>query len=318
MRRRQREARTAVDAIHGLHERLSERRFAHDIRAIVILQRTCDNLRGARAAPVRDHHDRHGGELAVLSRAVILVRVGNAPARVHDHPALGEELVGDFDGLIEGTAGIAANVEQEPAHAFARQIVQGALEVAVGVLAEILQLDVGRRRIDHECGRDRRDVHLVARHVERDQLLVPAAPQLDVDRRPLGAPQLLHRLFGAPALGVLVADHHLHRIDGARLGQRIDVDRLDPAIGGIVENLRDAGAHHRPADREVDVGAEPRGLDIAVVLRPQQQRAGARFTGTGEGGTGALRVGAQAGANKSCNCNHNRQRAPAEKSADER
>jgi len=34
----------------------------------------------------------------------------------------------------------------------------------------------------------------------------PAAPQLDVHRRPLGAAQFLHRLFGGPALGAFVAD----------------------------------------------------------------------------------------------------------------
>ena len=75
VRRRERKAGVAVNPIHGLDERFSERGFAHHIRAIVILQRAGDDLRCARAAAVRDHHDRDVQELAVLGRPIILIRV---------------------------------------------------------------------------------------------------------------------------------------------------------------------------------------------------------------------------------------------------
>ena len=86
-----------------------------------------------------------------------------------------------------------------------------------------------------------------------------------------------------------LADHHLHGVDGAGVGQRIDIDRLDPAFGRIVEHLGDAGADGRAADHEIDVGAEPRRFDKAAGVRVallvvafQQQRAGPRLAGRDE------------------------------------
>src|SRR5262249_1686889 len=58
VRRRERKAGAAADSIDRLHQGLPERRFADDVGAIVILKRAGDNLRGAGAVTVRNHHDR--------------------------------------------------------------------------------------------------------------------------------------------------------------------------------------------------------------------------------------------------------------------
>ena len=206
VRRRQREAGAAADAIHRLHECFAERGLADEHPAIVILQCARHDFRCAGAVAVGNHDNRQVDELAVFGRPIILVRVRDAAARVDDHLALRQELVGHLDRLVERTAGVAADVEHETTHPLGRQIPKRPLEIAVGVLAEILQLDVAGGRIEHEVGGDRGNVDFVARHFERNQLIVAAAPERDVDRRPLRTAQLLHRLFGGPALGVLVAD----------------------------------------------------------------------------------------------------------------
>ena len=99
-----------------------------------------------------------------------------------------------------------------------------------------------------------------------------------------------------------VADHHLERVDRAVLRQRIDVDRLDPVLGRVVEDLRDAGADGRPADREIDVDAEPRRLGVAVVRRSSAaaSRSARRRAGPGPGRW--LRRGAARLDKKSRNC----------------
>ena len=53
---------------------------------------------------------------------------------------------------------------------FDGEILQRVLDVAIGVLAEVLHADVAGRRVDHEVRGHRRDVHLVARDVERNRL----------------------------------------------------------------------------------------------------------------------------------------------------
>ena len=85
-----------------------------------------------------------------------------------------------------------------------------------------------------------------------------------------------------------VADHHLQRIDRAARRQRIDIDRLDPVLGRVAEDLRDAGADGGARDGEIDIDAEPRRIGVAVV-RLQQQRAGTRVAGLDEGGLNTLR-----------------------------
>ena len=85
-----------------------------------------------------------------------------------------------------------------------------------------------------------------------------------------------------------VADHHLQRVDRAARRQRIDVGRLDPVLGRVAEDLRDAGADRRAGYGEVDIDAEPDGVGVAV-LGLQQQRAGAGVAGLEEGGLLASR-----------------------------
>jgi hypothetical protein len=72
------------------------------------------------------------------------------------------------------------------------------------------------------------------------------------------------------------ADHRLEGIDGASLGQRIDVDRLDPFRGRIAEQLGDAGARGRARHGDVDISGEARRLDGALAIA-QQQGAHASF-----------------------------------------
>ena len=69
---------------------------------------------------------------------------------------------------------------------------QRVLQVPIGVLAKILKLHVAGRRINHEVRRHRRDVDLVARETNRNQLFVAAPLDLDLYRRPLRSAQLLH------------------------------------------------------------------------------------------------------------------------------
>ncbi len=73
-----------------------------------------------------------------------------------------------------------------------------------------------------------------------------------------------------------VADHHLEGVYGAAVGQRIDVNRFDPVLRRIVEDLRDAGARGRARYRDVNVARNPRRLDILLAVA-QEKRTDARI-----------------------------------------
>ena len=65
--RGQREAGVAADLVNGLHERLSERRFADDQGAVVILQRAGHDLGRAGAVAIDEHDHRQVRVLAVFA-----------------------------------------------------------------------------------------------------------------------------------------------------------------------------------------------------------------------------------------------------------
>jgi hypothetical protein len=87
---------------------------------------------------------------------------------------------------------------------------QGTTEFLIRVLAEVLQLDVSRRRVEHDRGRHSRDVHFIAIHGQIDRTWVAHTSQGDVHRGSLRTAQLPDRLLRRPALGLLAFDLRDH------------------------------------------------------------------------------------------------------------
>ena len=76
----------ALERIHRLHESLAERRRSDDERAVVVLQRAGDDLRGRRRAAVEQHDERNveremaAGRLAALRSADCATGRSRSPA----------------------------------------------------------------------------------------------------------------------------------------------------------------------------------------------------------------------------------------------
>jgi len=203
---RHRHAGAFAHAVDRLDECLAERRFTNDERAIVILQRTRHNFRGAGAAAIRQRHHRNVQVIARFRGTVILVGIRHAPARVHDHRAARQEPVGDLDRLIQRAARIVPQIEDQPLHALTLQRAQRLPEFLIRVLAELGETDVASLRVDHERGRDRRNVNLVSDDRKIDQLIEAAALQRNANRRALRPAKLSHRIVAGPALRLFAFD----------------------------------------------------------------------------------------------------------------
>ena len=217
----QRKARAVAHPVDGLHERLAESGLSDDQPAIVVLDGARDDLRRARAVAVDEHDERLVDVAAGVARVVVLVGVGDAAARVDDHVAARQELVRDLDGLIEGPAGIAAQVEQEPRGALAAERREGPRQLLVARLREVAEAHVAGRLVDQERRLDGRDADFVPLDAQVDQLLVPVAAHGDVHRAAARPPQQANRLVAAHPDRVLALD------------ARDDVAAPDPApVGG--------------------------------------------------------------------------------------
>ncbi len=123
---------------------------------------------------------------------------------------------------------------------------------------------------------------------------------------------LVDRARGLPLLDLTdddaLADDHLERVDGTVFRQRIDINRLHPFVGIVLENLRDPPAHGRAADGQVIIGAQPRRFGVIAFLAAADQQ-GACFHL--RRGNLAWRKGLRLAADwqthkKSRNCHHNR------------
>ena len=86
----EREAGVFAEVVDGLHQALAEGGFAHDQRAVVILQRAGDDFGRRSGVAIDQHDDGEGLAVVAVRRHVVLVGVGAAALR-DDGLALGEQ-----------------------------------------------------------------------------------------------------------------------------------------------------------------------------------------------------------------------------------
>ena len=87
----------------------------------MILQRPGDDLRRARATAVDEHDQRQLRPLLRESIDKIVIRLTSAAVHAHDLLSGVEKKVGDCHALIEESAWVAAQIEDQRAHPAAAQ-----------------------------------------------------------------------------------------------------------------------------------------------------------------------------------------------------
>ena len=115
------------------------------------------------------------------------MQLAGAPAGLDDLRVLGQELVGDLDALVEETAAVVAQVEQEPLHPLRAQRVERPRHLAAGRAREVADRQiagVGGHHVGVADGR-LRDLGAGDRQLERLGEAVPH--DRDADLRVLGA-----------------------------------------------------------------------------------------------------------------------------------
>src|SRR5262245_40638346 len=263
----------------GLHRALAERAGADDGRAPVILERTRHDFRGRGRAAVDQHDDRLVlGEIA-CARVEPLGFLGVAAARRHDL-ALLQERVGDRDRLIEQSARVVAQVDDE------------ALELIAGLGGEVgdrLLQALGSLLV--ELGdADKADVvafearahraHLDARAGDRDldRLVLALAHDLEFDLGVFRAAHLLDRLIGGGPLHRLVVEMRDNVVGhDAGLRRRRLVDRGHDLDQAVLHGDLDAEAAELAPGLHLHV-AEALGIHVARVrIEPSQHAVDRRF-----------------------------------------
>ncbi len=250
-----------VHVVEHLHRALAEGLPADHQRPVVVLEGAGHDLAGRGGVRVHDEHQRNVDDVAGLGVGLLHLVDGDRGVvgvadRLLDH-ALGEEQVGDLDGLVEEAPRVVAQVEDDAGEVAAGLGTLGGqrlLEVAGGVSGELGEPHVADVAGQEPRLRDRLHVDHLAGHAELPRL---AAGPLHRDR------DLGLRAPPQPVDGLLQVEVH----GGLLVDAGDDVLGLDagPLGGGVLEHL-----HHREgavahADDEAEAAELAPGLELHLL-----------------------------------------------------
>ncbi len=129
------ELRAIAQLARHLHRTLAEGALADQDAAAAVLDRAGHDLRGAGAAFVDQDHHRNGQRAPFAARFVdFLVAILEA---LDQDCALRHELAGDVDGGAQEAAGVAAQVEDQPARVGGEHVFQGDAHLLGGRRTEL-------------------------------------------------------------------------------------------------------------------------------------------------------------------------------------
>ena len=203
----------------------------------MVLQRARDDFRGTRRTAVHDRDNRQARPLLRLRIGVLMRGAGGTTAGLDDRLARIEEQIRHGHALIEQTAGILAEIENQRLHALLEQRVHRLRNFTGRALADRIERDVADVIVQHHRDLDRPDVNRGARELELDRIIDAQPPNGQLRRRTRRPAQLLHRLILFPPFrgAAVQLDNAVTRLNAGTLGRRIGQrrDDGDPAVAHV-------------------------------------------------------------------------------------
>ena len=115
---------------------------------------------------VHQHHDGDVGVGGLVVGLVDVVHIGDLALGLHDLDVLAHEDVDDVDGLAQETAAVVAQVDDEILHPLLLELLEGVIDLAAGLVQELVELDVAHLVAEQPRPRDVGLFHLLAFHLE--------------------------------------------------------------------------------------------------------------------------------------------------------
>ena len=245
-----------------LHEPLAKRTAPYDGATVIVLDGTGENLGGRSRSLIDEDHEWH---LLIRAASVttILLTGRLSALGIDNQLPLGEELIGNLHGRGQIAAGIATQVDDQIGEALLRELCQGDEQFGIGILAEILNLNVASLVVEHiRCG-DTLHGYLASGYSNVAQLGLTITEYAQLHLRIPRSFQTVHGfLIGhllthehrVVDLNNLVASHHtsplswsvaddiLHT-DGVLADGKLDTDAREGTLQVVVGNLYVLGSN---------------------------------------------------------------------------
>ena len=166
-----------------------------------------------------------------------------------------QELVGHLNGTLEIATRIVAQVDDKVLEALLLQVGQGDEQLGIGLLAEVLDLDITRVVVEHIGSSDRLRRNLSTRDVEGEHLGMTETLHADTHLGALRTLEAVHGLLLSDLLAdeLLAVDHHdfVAGNDARLLGRSVLDDVLH--VDRVLTN-GELDAHARERTLEIILG----------------------------------------------------------------
>ena len=244
-----------VGELHRLlNQTLTEGTAADNRTAVIILDGTGEDLGCRSRTLINEHHQREMLIRATTISLVVLTGIATAFG-IDDKLALGEELIGNLHSRLEIATRIATQVDDQTGESLLCQLRQGDEKLGIGVLAEILYLNIAAFIVEHITGGNALGGNLTTSDGNMADSLLAVADDTQLHLRVLRTLQTVHGLLVGNLLADkdrvvdldnLVASQHTGTLCGAV------ADDILHADGVLTDGELDADAGERAA--EVVVG----------------------------------------------------------------
>ena len=144
----------------SLHQALTEAGLSNDQAAIVVLNGARHDFRGRGALPV-DQHNYGNFQALISTQCVIAALRGQTPVMRNHNFVFVQKHVGQTDGLVEQSAAVVAQVNDESIELGEIELLQCFRHVAVSGFVEGYDADVADSRLNHAVIFNRGAVNLV-------------------------------------------------------------------------------------------------------------------------------------------------------------
>ena len=165
----QSQCRSVIERNLLLHQSLTERAATHDHAAVVVLQRTRQNL-ARRGALLIDQHRQRDVSCGTRAVGVLLLAHAVTILGIDDHSLFGQQFVGNQNRLIEESARIATQVEDQLVHTLSTQEDNRTQHLGVGVLGKGRQTYETDVVGQHKCRIDALQRNSIARNRHIDSI----------------------------------------------------------------------------------------------------------------------------------------------------
>ena len=237
------QCRTVAQPPLALDQSFAKAGLTHNQAPVQVLQGAGHYLAGAGCPPVNQHDDRIGGVRSFPAGPMHLVDAGVAALGEYQGVILGDEQIQHLDRLFKIAAAIVAQVQQQPGHPLALQLLQGQFHFVGGRAGESVDQDIAGALVQHDGSQHTIYGDIVADNGKRKQFLLPCPAHLDVHR------------------GALFPAQGLNHLGLAELVRRLAID-LHDLIARSQTNVFRWTAHHRRDDRypvanDIELNADP-------------------------------------------------------------